>query len=230
MIKVLAINGSYRDDGITDQSVEALAQAIELNGAEVETILLREFPIEFCLNCRVCTQQPGTAPGECVIYDRMQELIDKIERADCYILASPTNFGSVTAIFKRFMERLAVYAFWSWDMNGPQYRKAPVQKKKALLVSSCAAPGILGRYFFGTSKQLKMTAKTIGAEVVGTLFTGMIAKQQHPKLPEGARSKIRVPGGKTRVKQPKGARRSPQGAPETLFMGPLTPDPQRMAW
>ena len=66
-------------------------------------------------------------------------------------------------------------------MNGPQYRTAQAPKKKALLVSSCAAPGILGRWFFGTDKQLKMTAKTIGAEVVGTLFTGMIAKKIKPE-------------------------------------------------
>lgn len=190
MIKILAINGSYRDDGITDQTVETLALALEAAGAKTEIILLREYPIEFCLNCRECTQQPGAAPGECVHHDGMQELIDKIERADCYILAAPTNFGSVTAIFKRFMERLAIYAYWPWDMNGPQYRKA--QKKKALLISSCAAPGILGRWFFGTDTQLKMTAKTIGAGVVGSLFTGMIAKEQYPKLPEGVRAKIKV--------------------------------------
>jgi len=192
MIKVLAINGSYRDDGITDQSIEALAKVLELNGAKVEIVLLREYPIEFCLNCRACTQQPGETLGECVIHDRMQELIEKIESADSYILAAPTNFGSVTSIFKRFMERLAVYAYWPWDMNGPQFRKARAPKKKALLVSSCAAPGALGRCFFGTSKQLKMTAKTIGAEVVGTLFTGMIAKQQHPKLPERVRTRIKA--------------------------------------
>ena len=191
MLKILAINGSYRDDGITDQTVEALAQAAVAAGAEVETILLREYPLEFCTNCRACTQQPGAAPGECAIHDGMQELIDKIERADCYILASPTNFGSVTAIFKRFMERLAVYAYWPWDMNGPQFRNAQAPKKKALLVSSCAAPGILGRWLFGTDKQLKLTAKTIGAESVGTLFTGMIAKEQHPKLPESVRAKIK---------------------------------------
>ena len=196
MTRILAINGSYRDDGITDQTVEALAQAIVAAGAEVEIILLRDYPIEFCINCRACTQQPGAAPGECVHQDGMQGLIDKIERADGYILASPTNFGSVTAIFKRFMERLAVYAYWPWDMNGPQFRKAQAPKKKALLVSSCAAPGIIGRWLFGTEKQLKMTAKTIGAECVGTLFTGMIAKRQHPKLPEGVRARIDALAGR----------------------------------
>lgn len=200
MTRILAINGSYRDGGITDQSVEALAQALGAT-AEVEIINLREHPIEFCLNCRACTQRPGAAPGECVLHDGMQELIDKIERADCYIFAVPTNFGSVTAIFKRFMERLVVYAYWPWDMNGPQYRKAQSPRKKALLVSSSAAPAILGRWVFGTDKQLKMTAKTIGADVVGTLYTGMIAKEQHPKLPEGARTKIKTLAGRL-VNQP----------------------------
>jgi multimeric flavodoxin WrbA len=196
MKKVLAINGSYRDDGITDQTVEALAQAIEAAGAEVEIILLREYPIEFCTNCRACTQQPGAAPGECVLQDGMKDLINRIERADGFILAAPTNMGSVTALFKRFMERLAVYAYWPWDMNGPQYRKAQGPRKKALLVSSCAAPGILGRWFFGTNKQLKMTAKTIGADVVGSLFTGLIAREQQPKLPRGVRARINALAGR----------------------------------
>jgi multimeric flavodoxin WrbA len=196
MIKILAINGSYRKNGFTDQTVEAFSQALLAAGAEIEVIFLRTYPIDFCLNCRSCSQQRGAAPGECIHHDGMRELINMIEQADCYILAAPTNMGSVTAIFKRFMERLVVYAYWPWEMNGPQYRKAQVPKKKAILVSSFAAPGILGRWFFGTNKQLKMTAKVIGAEIVGTLYTGMIAKQQYPKLPDGMRSKIKALVGK----------------------------------
>ncbi|MDZ4184319.1 MAG: flavodoxin family protein [Desulfuromonadales bacterium] len=191
MTRILAINGSYRQNGITDQTVAAMAEALVKLGAEVEIVLLREYPIEFCLNCRACTQQPSTVPGECTLHDGMQELIAKIEGADGFILAAPTNFGSVTAVFKRFMERLVGYAYWRWDMNGPLFRKAQATKKKALLVSSSAAPAILGRWSFGTVKQLKMTAKTINAEVVGTLFTGMIAKEQHPQLPAAVRTRIK---------------------------------------
>ena len=66
-------------------------------------IRLREHPIGFCLNCRECTQQPGTAPGQCVQHDGMAELVRKIEVADAFILASPTNFSSATALFKRFI-------------------------------------------------------------------------------------------------------------------------------
>lgn len=191
MSKILAINGSYRDDGITDQAVAALAQAVTAAGAEVEIILLRDYPIEFCRNCRACNQQPGATPGECVQHDGMAALIAKIEGADGYILAAPTNFGSVTALFKRFMERLVVYAYWPWKMNAPQLRKASAPKKKAVLISSCAAPGMIGRWLYGTKKQLKMTATAIGAESVGTLFIGMIAKQPHPQLPEKVRGRIK---------------------------------------
>lgn len=190
--KILAINGSYRDDGITDQAVEAAVQAVQAAGAEVEIILLREHPIEFCVNCRECTQPPGVAPGECVLHDGMQALINKIEQADGYILAAPTNFGSVTAVFKRFMERLVVYAYWPWDKNAPKFRKENVPRKKALLISSCAAPGILGRWLYGTHKQLKMTAQMIGANTVGTLFTGLIAKESRPRVSQRVQAKAKT--------------------------------------
>ena len=192
MGKILVINGSYRDNGITDQVIKAMAEELETAGAEVEIILLRDYPIEFCLNCRECTQQSGNLPGECIQHDGMHELINKIEESDSFILASPTNFGSVTAIFQRFMERLVVYAYWPWNMNAPKYRKANVPKKKALLISSCAAPGILGRWVYGTRKQLKTTAQIIGANNVGTLFTGLIAKELHHRLSKKVQAKARA--------------------------------------
>lgn len=189
MTQLLAINGSYRDDGATDQAVTIMTEAARAAGAEVETILLRDYPIEFCLNCRECTQQPGTTPGTCVHDDGMQALIDKIEAADGYILAAPTNFGSVTALFKRFMERLVPYAYWPWEANYPSFRKAGVARKKALLVSSSAAPGVFGRWLFGSTKQLRMTANTIGADSVGVLFTGRVSREPTPALPDRVQRK-----------------------------------------
>ena len=187
--RVLSINGSYREDGISDQAIDAVAAVLSEAGAEVETIALRDYPIEFCLNCRACCQMPGDAPGPCVHNDGMQELLEKIEQADAYIIAAPTNFGSVTAIFKRFMERLVVYAYWPWGAPAPRYRKAKLPQKKALLISSCAAPGLMGRLFYQTQKQLKMTAKIIGAQPVGTLFTGLIAGEPDTRLPKRVRRK-----------------------------------------
>lgn len=191
MTSILIINGSYRDDGITDQAVQVMAEAAEIAGAEVETINLREYPIEFCLNCRECTQHPGEQPGHCVQDDGMQALVNKIEHSDAFILTSPTNFGSVTAIFKRFLERLVVYAYWPWGMPGPKMRKAGLPPKKALLVTSCAAPSLLGRLFYQTHKQLKQTASTIGAKPVGSLMTGLIAQQADHRLSTREQQKAR---------------------------------------
>ena len=47
--KVRVINGSYRDDGITDQAVETVARTLRASGSEVEIVNLRDYPIEFCL-------------------------------------------------------------------------------------------------------------------------------------------------------------------------------------
>ena len=182
MTRVLVINGSYRDDGITDQAVAVALETLKGEGVSTELVNLREYPIEFCLNCRECTQQPGTDPGKCVLDDGMHDLILKIEAADAYILASPTNFSSVTAIFKRFMERLVAYAYWPWDKPWPEFRKKGIAQKKALLISSSAAPSLLGRFTFNTSKQLKMAAETIGAESVGVLFTGMASSERNQRL------------------------------------------------
>ena len=146
MTRILAINGSYRDDGVTDHGVETMTAALTEAGATVEEVRLRDYPIEFCLNCRSCTQQPGDAPGECVHNDGMRGLVEKIEQADGFILAAPTNLGSVTAVFKRFMERLIVYVYWPWGKPAPVFRKATLPKKKAVIISSSAAPGPMGRW------------------------------------------------------------------------------------
>lgn len=188
--KILAINGAYRDDGITDRTVATLIEDLRALGADVEHVRLREYPIEFCLNCRECMQQPGDAPGKCVLDDGMAELVAKIEAADGYVLAAPTNFYSVTALFKRFLDRLAVYGYWPWGKAAPEFRKTRVPKKPAVIISSCAAPGILGRISYSTNKLLRTAAETIGGKVVGSVVTGLIAMERKPELPQRTRRRV----------------------------------------
>lgn len=191
MTRVLAINGSYRPDGAIDQAIAVAASAAAHNGFDVDIVNLRDFPIEFCRNCRACTQAPGEAPGECARQDGMAELIRKIEAADAYVFASPTNVGSVTAIFKRFMERLTPYAYWPWGAKAPVYRKQRATKG-ALLIASCAAPGWVGRLFYSTLQQLSKTARTVGARPLGTAFIGLVAQQAQSPLPQRATKRIQA--------------------------------------
>jgi multimeric flavodoxin WrbA len=189
MTRILAINGSYRENGAIDQAIALAVQTAQTAGTVIELVRLRDFPIEFCRNCRQCTQTPGEAPGRCTQQDRMHELIDKIEAADAYILASPTNFYSVTAIFKRFIERLVVYVYWPWGAPAPHPRKKRADKK-AVLIATSAAPGPLGRFFYTTLKQLKLTAKTIGAKPVASLFIGLMSMEEYPVLHDRAKRRI----------------------------------------
>ena len=190
--KILAINGSYRDGGITDQAVGSMLDELQAMGADVEHVKLRDYPIEFCLNCRECMRQPGDAPGACVLNDGMAELIEKIEGAGGYVFAAPTNFSSVTAIFKRFSERLSPYGYWPWGRNAPVPRRAKTPKKPAVIISSCAAPGLLGRLTYGTNRNLKVAAKTIGGKVVGSTVTGLVSGKRQPELPKRTRRRIKA--------------------------------------
>ena len=174
-MNVLAINGAYRTDGATDQLLATVAQTLQRGGATVETVVLRDRDIAFCLNCRACMQRPGEQPGECVLRDDMQEIVTRIEACDALVLASPTNAGSATALFKCFMERLSVYGYWPWGKAAPAFRKARTANKPAVLISTCGAPGFLGKWFFSTNGQLAKTAGTLGAKVRGSLSSGLHA-------------------------------------------------------
>jgi multimeric flavodoxin WrbA len=190
--RILAINGSYRDGGITDQAVDKILDNLQSTGADTEHIKLREYPIEFCLNCRQCMQQPGDAPGRCVLNDGMAELVRKIENADGYVFAAPTNFSSATALFKRFSERLSVFGYWPWGKSAPVFRRAKLPKKPVVIVSSCAAPGLLGRLTYVTNRNLRVAAKTIGGKVVGSMVTGLISQEPKPDLPRHAKRRART--------------------------------------
>ena len=173
-MRILAINGSYRSAGITEQTLAVMRQTLVSAGHDVIEVALRERDIGFCRNCRECTQQPGPNPGRCVQDDEMADLIAQIEACDACILASPTNCGAVTALFKRFMERLVVYGYWPWGTPAPKPRR-PAGRKPTVLVSSSAAPAFLGRWSFGTVRQLRQAARMFGGRVRGTCFTGLAA-------------------------------------------------------
>jgi len=174
MKTVMIINGAYRPEGHTDRVVDEMSRHLSAAGLAVETVVLRDTPIEFCHNCRECTQVPGINPPPCVIDDGMNALVERIERADGFVFAAPTNFGTATALFKRFLERLTVYGIWPWGTRMPRLRKQGTPPKPALIVTSFSAPAWIGRVFFHALGELKLAARTIGAKPVGTLVSGQV--------------------------------------------------------
>lgn len=173
-IRITALVGSYREGGVIDRAVDEILAAAEEAGAETTRIFLRERQIEFCRNCRTCTQQEGERRGDCPLGDEMTAILDRIERSNALVLASPVNFGTISAVMKRFIERLACYAWWPWGTRIPKTRTKAMNKRAVLVVSS-AAPALLVRLRTGIAGLLKEAAAVLGARTVGELYIGMAA-------------------------------------------------------
>lgn len=196
--KVVGIVGSYRKGHIIDSAVSAVLEGAEEGGAETKKIYLVDKHIEFCTNCRACTQQEEVEAGrgKCVQDDDMEEILKEIETAEGVVLGSPVNFSTVTAIMKRFIERLVCFAYWPWGMGAPRLRiRKP--NKKAVIVASSASPAFIGRILMPNALSvLKAAAKTMGARVSKKLYFGLIAGEKDQKLKEKALSKAYEAGRK----------------------------------
>jgi NAD(P)H-dependent FMN reductase len=191
--KIIALSGSYRRDGTIERAVDAILLAAAEKGAETEKIRLIESRIEFCRNCRKCTQLEGLQRGACVQPDDMDDILKKIEAADGLVLASPVNFFGVTAVTQRFIERLVCYAYWPWGKPAPITRVKD-RGIKAVLVTSSAMPAALGRIFTRSLGGLKRAAQTLGAKPTGTLFIGKAALHEKQELPQAILDKARKLG------------------------------------
>jgi multimeric flavodoxin WrbA len=193
--KVVAIVGSYRKGGTIDSAVEAVLAGAREKGAETVTFYLTEKHIEFCTNCRQCVQAPGEERGKCAQQDDLEPMLKEIESADAVVLGSPVNYYNVTAIFRRFLERLLGFAYWPWKKATPKWRKTKAGKK-AVLVASSAAPGFVIPLMTGAARALKLTAKILGAKTVGHMWIGLAAGEPHHELSARNRERARRLGWK----------------------------------
>ncbi len=194
-IRVTAIVGTYRKGGVIDSAVDEILASAKAAGAEVEKICLVNHRVEFCTNCRTCTQQTGRKRGPCPTVDDMGGILDRLERSDALVLASPMNFWTVTALMKRFIERLVCYTYWPWGGLAPAAHNKR-KTKRAVLVVSSAAPSLVGRLMTRIVGLLKTAAGLLGAKTVGVLWIGLAAGEAKPDIGPRARKKARRLGKK----------------------------------
>ena len=180
-MKVVAVCGSYRKGGTIEQAVDAVLAGARDQGAETLVFHLRDKRIEFCTNCRGCMQTPGEERGRCLQEDDLEPMLKELDAADAIVLASPVNCYNVTAIFRRWMERLVGLAFWPWGQNGPKTRRRKATRK-AVLIASSAAPGIFIPIATGAARALRLTAQMLGAKPVGHMWMGLVAGKPRYEL------------------------------------------------
>lgn len=105
--KVVAIGGSPRKDGNTEQLLKFALDIISGYGVETEYIGLRGKKIEGCTSCRHCRV---SEIAECSIKDDFDPIFRKVYEADGLILGSPVYFGTQTAKMTALLERLGMVA------------------------------------------------------------------------------------------------------------------------
>lgn len=193
--RIIAVVGSYRRDGTIDRLVDHVLESAAEEGASTHKIVLLDRHIEFCTNCRACAQEAGEGRGRCELGDEMAGILDEIEQADGMVLGSPVNFGTVTAVMKRFIERTICLAYWPWGKVAPAGRNKR-RNKQAVVIASCAAPGLLGRITGNGIGVMKKAVGVLGGKTVGTLMVGLVALERHQELPRRAVRKARRLGKK----------------------------------
>ena len=105
-MKVVAFNGSARQDGNTAILIRQVFFELEKEGIETELV---QFSGEIIRGCTACYKCFGSKDKTCAVStengDIINSCIAKIDGADGVIIASPTYFADVSAETKAFIDR-----------------------------------------------------------------------------------------------------------------------------
>ena len=100
-MKILAVNGSPRNEGNTFKMLKTVLSVCEAAGFETEIFQAGGRVVRGCAACGHC----GKNLGKCAIEDWMQGLYEKMKGADALILGSPTYFSDLTPELKAVIDR-----------------------------------------------------------------------------------------------------------------------------
>ena len=116
-MKVVAFNGSAREDGNTSILIGYVLGELRKEGIETEIFNLSGKKIHGCRACRKCFE---TVDRKCVVTDDiLNECIGKMLGADGIILGSPTYFTDVSTEIKALIDRAGLVA----KANGDMFRR-----------------------------------------------------------------------------------------------------------
>ena len=103
--KIVVFDGGARNSKFSKTSfmVNNFIEGAKEAGANVEYYKLKDYDIHDCDGCYTCWTK---TPGECIYRDDMTMLRKKYREADLVVFASPLFIFNVTAILKRFLDRL----------------------------------------------------------------------------------------------------------------------------
>jgi len=101
-MKILLINGSPRAGGNTAIALKELADTLETEGIETETVQIGSSAVRGCTACGACGKT-----GKCVFTDDpVNEVAEKLKQADGLVVGSPVYYASANGTLISFLDRL----------------------------------------------------------------------------------------------------------------------------
>ena len=102
MKKVIIISASPRQGGNSDSLCDKFMMGAKEAGHQVEKILLKDKNINYCTGCGFCVNNNYTA---CSQNDDMNNIIEKVIKANVIVMATPVYFYTMCAQMKTFIDR-----------------------------------------------------------------------------------------------------------------------------
>ncbi len=127
-MKVIAFNGSSRENGNTKMLLETVLKELDLEGMDTELLWLGNKALPGCLACYKCQQNKN---GRCAQDDILNQYLEKMLEADGIILGSPTYFADVSASMKALIERCGMVSRVNGDMLKRKVGAAVVAVRRA---------------------------------------------------------------------------------------------------
>ena len=130
-MRVLTIIGTaYK--GNTRAIVDLFLKEFEDEKNEFEEIILPNDFQNFCLGCANCILK---GEDKCPHYTEVKSIVEKIEKADLIILATPVFVGSCTSGLKALLDHLA----YMWLVHRP---RESMFRKVGLIITSAGGSGV----------------------------------------------------------------------------------------
>ena len=123
-MKILAICGSPRK-GETFKVLDAMKE--NFPDIDYEILMLKDMNLKDCYGCYACINR---GPEKCPLKDDRDVILKKMEDADGVVFATPTNTRHITALMKKFMDKLGYIAHRPYFFD-----------KYAMFVSTCKGFG-----------------------------------------------------------------------------------------
>lgn len=115
-MKVVAFNGSPKNEGNTYHGLKLVLDELEKEGIDTEIINVGNKAVRGCMACGKCIKNKDE---KCAINnDPVNEWIQKMKDADGILLGSPVHYSAIGGTMKSFLDR----AFYVSGVNGNMLR------------------------------------------------------------------------------------------------------------